>query len=311
MHVTATIGAAAVEEGTADDLLERAEVAADRAVESGTGTILVYDDAFREEARRFIARLHELRAAIELGSFVPHYQALVELPHGGHIGAEVLARWLDGDDIRPAGTWIDVARRGRLLAEISETVRRRALAEAARAWPRPSPGRSECRLSVNIDGDELLAEGFVERLRSELASSGLEPRFLMVEITEQALLTDLARAASVVRSLREDGIRVALDDFGTGWSSLGYLRELTWTSSSSTGASCRRPATTTVRPACSPRSSTSCTGSVSGCWPRVWRPISTRPSSWPPAATTPRASASIGPVPGSTRTELRAVRAAR
>lgn len=227
LHVTATLGAAAVEEGTADDLLERAEVAADRAVESGTGTILVYDDAFRDAARRFITVLDELRDAVELGSFVPHYQALVELPHGGHIGAEVLARWVDGDDIRPAGTWIDVARRGRLLAEISEAVRRRALAEAARAWPRcASTDGPTCRLSVNIDGDELLAEGFVERLRAELAAAGLEPHPLMVEITEQALLTDLARAAAVVRSLREAGIRVALDDFGTGWSSLGYLREL-------------------------------------------------------------------------------------
>ncbi len=222
IFVTVTVGAAAAcGHGTADELLEWAEVAADRALETSPGSVIVYDEAFRAEARRFILLSNELRAGLELGAFVPHYQPLVELPGGRPVGVEVLARWVQPDGVLPAGRWVEAAQRAQLMAQISGAVRRRALIEAAQA----PPVAGRWYWSVNIEPDELLDEGFVDRLDTDLGTAGLSPDSLMVEITEQSLLTDMRRARSVVAALRRRGYRIALDDFGAGYASLGYLRE--------------------------------------------------------------------------------------
>ena len=104
----------------------------------------------------------------------------------------------------------------------------RAPGAPARDGPAPGGGVSPGRLyvSVNVSARQFSAPGFVDGVRQVLASSGLEPGALMLELTESVLLRRDERMQSVLMELKAIGVKLAIDDFGTGYSSLSYLREL-------------------------------------------------------------------------------------
>src|SRR5450631_3003586 len=81
-------------------------------------------------------------------------------------------------------------------------------------------------MSVNVSVKQLESEDFVDEVRAALAWSGLEPRALILEITEGVLLRETAEIAARLGELKQLGVRLAIDDFGTGYSSLGYLQTL-------------------------------------------------------------------------------------
>ena len=108
------------------------------------------------------------------------------------------------------------------MPEITDWVLRAALEQAAE-WARND---RPVRVAINLSADALMDETLPERIGSALQGRGIAPERLEVEITEDHLIRDRARAARVLTRIRTLGVRVALDDFGTGYSSLAYLREL-------------------------------------------------------------------------------------
>lgn len=139
---------------------------------------------------------------------------------GTLVGAEALARWQHPSlGVIGARDLFAIAERAALVAPLSRHVVARALEEAAR-WP------SHLTLSLNITPEELGDPRFAADFAALIGRSEIVPRRLMLEITEDLLLNNLAQAAAALKALRALGFRTALDDFGAGFCNFRYLREL-------------------------------------------------------------------------------------
>jgi len=161
----------------------------------------------------------QLRAALKADELVLHYQPLVDPKTGRVRGVEALLRWqhlpdvlLMPDDFLPAVTHTPV------MHDLTTWVIGEACAQLAR-WDLAT-------MSVNIAASDVVRPRLVTEIDAALAANGLEPRRLVVELTEHAAVQGMSAAAQVLRDLRTLGVGVALDDFGTGYSSLLYLRDL-------------------------------------------------------------------------------------
>jgi EAL domain-containing protein (putative c-di-GMP-specific phosphodiesterase class I) len=167
--------------------------------------------------------LGELRAALEAGELVCHYQPTVALGDGSWVGAEALVRWPHPTrGLLLPERFLPVAARAGLLAPLGRHVLTLALAQAAawRAAGRPLP------VAVNLTADDLADPRLLERLRQGLEAAGLPPDQLTVELPEAAISADVPRATAVLRAVRLLGVRVSLDEFGSGASCLAHLDAL-------------------------------------------------------------------------------------
>jgi len=138
---------------------------------------------------------------------------------GEVVGAEALARW---EGCASPEQLFERAARAGLSERLSRLVQRKALRKAA-AWE--GPLRS-LNVSINLLPQDIARPGYEDWLLDEIATAGIDPHRVTVEITESALLADSAAAAERLGRLREAGITIAVDDFGTGYASLAYLTTL-------------------------------------------------------------------------------------
>jgi len=165
-----------------------------------------------------------LRRVISGDELELQFQPLVDVG-GRAFGAEALLRWHHPKlgDIQPA-TFIPVAEETGLIHDIGQWVLNRAC-ERLKAWQQAAVPFSG-RLSINVCAWQFARTDFVQQVRETLAAQQVDPRRLMLELTETALLYDLDEAVGKLKALRALGLHIALDDFGTGYSSLAYLRDL-------------------------------------------------------------------------------------
>ena len=207
------------------ELVRRADVAVYHAKSKGRGLVVVFDDDLQHEVEANAEIEVALRRAIVDGELALHYQPIVDLGTGQPWGAEALVRWnRPGHGQLPPDRFIPVAERSNLIIDLGRWVINTALVTLAE-WQR-DPARKHLSIAINISGRHLTEGDLIDDLRVALLASGADPTFLEVELTETHLLADLERANSVLRSLRQWGIKVSVDDFGTGYSSMGYLRQL-------------------------------------------------------------------------------------
>jgi diguanylate cyclase (GGDEF)-like protein/PAS domain S-box-containing protein len=214
------------EEGTVDGLLGRADVAMYAAKSGGRGRLQVYEPAMHRAALHRMELGGELRRAVERGEFFVEYQPVVGLDDGMVTGVEALLRWRHPERglIAPA-EFITAAEETGLIVPIGAWVLATACRQA-RSW---HTGRSVARplhVSVNVSSRQLCEPGFATMVRRTLTDTGLDPRQLILEVTESALVDDMLGVRDQLEQLRECGVRIAMDDFGAGYSSLGYLRGL-------------------------------------------------------------------------------------
>lgn len=175
---------------------------------------------FDAEMQRVLGHAPDLAGAIARGEIETVYQPQFTLPEERMIGAEALARWQHPQlgEIG-AGPLFAIAEEQGVTTPLSHRIVANALAEFAR-WP------SLLRLSVNVLPEEVAAPDFSAEFLERVQRSGIDPRRLTVEITEEVLLGDLPQAAIALGALREAGIRIALDDFGAGFCNFRYLKIL-------------------------------------------------------------------------------------
>lgn len=209
---------------SADNLLRNAETASRRAREGRHNRCEVFD---AEQHRGLLERLkieRSLREAFAEGRLIVHYQPEVRITDGRWLAAEALLRWVDGDGrVHPACEFIDIAESSGLIVPFGCRVLRMACREARR-WPLRD-GQAP-RLRINVSARQFEQPGLVSEIANALAEAGLQPGRLCVELTETALLSDVAATARTLSRLRDLGISIALDDFGVGYSSLAYLKRL-------------------------------------------------------------------------------------
>lgn len=164
-----------------------------------------------------------LRRAIDAKLFVLHYQPIVAL-EGGHVSHyEALLRLADspsGELVAP-GSFLADAEHSGLIVEIDRMVLEEAIClMGAELADRHTP------VAVNLSGLSVSSEGILAHIESLLTRYRVDPRRLIVEVTETAAITDMARASAFCRDLRLLGCAVALDDFGAGFGSFRYLKRL-------------------------------------------------------------------------------------
>ncbi|MET0858905.1 MAG: EAL domain-containing protein [Telluria sp.] len=224
LFVTLGIGIALfpADDGDVDTMLRNAHSAMYSAKRAGSNSYQFYSAAMTQRASRHLALQTGLRGALEKDQLRLHYQPQIECASGRIIGVEALLRWPHPDEgmISPA-QFIPVAEETGLIVPIGEWVLRTACLQA-RAWQ--EQGLPPMRVAVNLSARQFKDQQFARRVLDIVGATGLDARFLELEITETTLMDRLDSVNTILHDFRRAGILVSLDDFGTGYSSLSYLK---------------------------------------------------------------------------------------
>ena len=224
LHVSASIGLSIYPDDGLDveTLLRNADTAMYHAKKSGRNNYQVFssDMNVRAVARQSIEVA--LRQALEQHGLVLHYQPKVNLGTGTITGAEALLRLQRPEHplLYPAH-FIGIAEDCGLMQPMGRWVLREACSQAA-AWLRA--GYAFGQMAVNVSAVEFHGKDFLAGLQAVLEETGLDPCVLELELTESCLMQDTEPTNTILRALKDLGVRIAIDDFGTGYSSLSYLR---------------------------------------------------------------------------------------
>ena len=224
IYVTPSIGLAIFPDDgeTPDGLLRSADVALHRVKDAGRGQFQFYSAEMRGGAGFERMQLEVmLREALDRNEFSLYYQPQVDVGKRELVGAEALIRWHHPERgmISPAD-FIPLAESNGLIEPIGEWVLRTACTQK-RVWERA--GLGDFPISVNVSRRQFRVPGIEDKIEDILRETGLDPRHLELEITENALIEDVQQTLHVLRRVRELGVGVAIDDFGTGYSSLAVL----------------------------------------------------------------------------------------
>jgi len=205
---------------TAELLYERADYALYHAKARFRGQPVIFSREHEVEIRRLSIIEHTLRR-IDLDEELSlHFQPIVDVATERLVGFEALARWYNPElGNVPPDVFISVAERTELIGTITQVLLRKALA-AARSWP------ADLCLSFNLSMRDLVSQVTILQTVTLIESSGVDPRRIIIEVTETALMQDYEQVQESLRTLRSMGLRVALDDFGAGQSSLSYVHQL-------------------------------------------------------------------------------------
>jgi diguanylate cyclase (GGDEF)-like protein len=199
------------------ELLRRADIAMYRAKQRGRSRYRCFTHDMDASAKLRGEMETELRRAISKNELSLAYQPIVAIDSGAIRGFEALLRWehRDRGNIRP-DLFVPIAERGGLMVPLGNWMLRHVFTEC-RNWP-------DCDISVNLSPVQIMAADFVATMSALIAETGMDPRRVVLEITEGVMLDRSAHVVGVLRALGQMGFRIALDDFGTGYSSLAYLR---------------------------------------------------------------------------------------
>jgi diguanylate cyclase (GGDEF)-like protein/PAS domain S-box-containing protein len=206
-----------------EDMLRDADTAMYRAKAGGRAGHQVFGEDMHQRAVSSLRLESDLRRALERKEIVPYYQPIVNLDDGAVFGFEALARWHHpAKGLVLPDLFIPVAEETGLIGAIGEWMLTEACRQA-REWQSKHPRWSKLGISVNVSGRQLSHGGLASEVERALRVSGLDPACLTLEITESALMHNLATGASVIQRLHAMSVGLHLDDFGTGYSSLAYL----------------------------------------------------------------------------------------
>ena len=207
----------------ASALLRNADAAVYQAKSDGRNTFRYYTESLTRSAQERIAMEARLRKAIASGHLVLHYQPLIDAQHQV-MGAEALVRWNDPQEgLIPPGRFIPVAEDSGLIAPLGEWVLHTACRQM-KQWL--DEGRPLKTMAVNISPRQFGLQNVPALVEQALQASGLDPRYLELEITESTLMAQTEAATPVLDRLKALNIRLSIDDFGTGYSSLSYLKRM-------------------------------------------------------------------------------------
>jgi diguanylate cyclase (GGDEF)-like protein len=225
LHIDGSIGISVypMDGEDAETLIKNADTAMYHAKENGRNNFQYFTAEMNVKVVARQSLEASLRRALEREEFLLHYQPKVNLNTGEITSVEALIRWQHPDRglVSPA-EFVPIAEDSGLILPIGRWVLREACRQA-RAWQ--DAGLPPIPTAVNVSYAEFRKPSFVEGVQTTLKETGLEARYLELELTEGVLMDDAKFTASVLQELKGMGIRLAADDFGTGYSSLSYLRE--------------------------------------------------------------------------------------
>ena len=212
--------------GDGDDvelLLRNADRALYKAKAKGRNTYQFYVPEMDALVQANKTMERDLRQALEAGDLALEYQPLVSAETGEISGVEALVRWNDQSrGVIVANEFIPVVERSDLILRLGRWVMREACTQA-KAWQ--DSGLPDLKLSINLSPAELHHRDLVAEVETVLTETGLDPKSLQLEFSEDAFLLAVRKNAKVLDRLREMGVSVSLDHFGSGTSSIEILRK--------------------------------------------------------------------------------------
>ncbi len=226
-YVTASVGVAlgSGHDDTAESILRDADVAMYRAKDRGRSRFEMFDGTLDAWATDRYETEAALRRAIRHDELTVAYQPIVELATGEWTAIEALARWnREGRGPVPPARFVPLAEEMGVVGGLGAAVLRNAASSVAR-WNWRLRRAAPLALAVNVSGRQLGQPGLVDEIREGAETANLDPSWLILEVTESALIEDPELAQRRLAALKELGVRVAIDDFGTGYSGLVYLQQ--------------------------------------------------------------------------------------
>jgi len=207
-----------------EEMMRNADMALYRSKDNGRGRHVSYDPSLHARVQERRRQEEALRLALERDQFVLQYQPVVDLLSERVVGFEALVRWQSPTQgLLGPDHFVPLAEETGQILPLGNWVLNAAAREAA-SWPGPA------RIGVNVAARQLLAPGFIDGVVQALATSGLAPQRLDIEVTESIFTRDPDAARATLERVLALGCTVSLDDFGTGHSSLDYLRKLHFSS---------------------------------------------------------------------------------
>ncbi|MBI2236614.1 MAG: EAL domain-containing protein [Magnetospirillum sp.] len=226
LYVTTSIGIAVYPDDgtTVDTLIKNADTAMYRVKDLGRNSYQLYTPAMNARSFERLAMESSLRHAVTRGEFMLAYQVKVDLARGQMSGVEALVRWNHPEmGLVPPMDFIPLAENMGLISEIGEWVLITACRQC-RSWH--DMGLPPVRMAVNVSALQFRETDVPAVVRRALDESGLDPRYLELELTETVLMQRVDEVVAVLKQLRTMGVTISIDDFGTGYSSLNYLKRM-------------------------------------------------------------------------------------
>jgi diguanylate cyclase (GGDEF)-like protein len=225
IYVTSSIGIAFYPQDgmEAEELLKNANAAMYYAQQQGGNNYQFHKSEVSFISREQMALETSLRSALERSEFKVYYQPQVNIKTGKIIGAEALVRWHNSEKglVSPA-EFIPMAEEMGLIISLGEWVLRTACRQI-KMWQ--DTGFDNLRVAVNLSRRQFKQKNLSDRVSRILKETGLEPKYLELEITESLVMQNETEAALVLKQWQKLGIKISIDDFGTGYSSLSYLKD--------------------------------------------------------------------------------------
>jgi diguanylate cyclase (GGDEF)-like protein/PAS domain S-box-containing protein len=223
LHVTCSAGISIFPDDgdTIDDLMRHADSAMYHAKGGGRNAVEFFSKNMNVRQQERLSINTALRGAVDRQELVLHYQPQFSISTGALIGIEALVRWQHPQRglVMPA-QFIDIAEESDLISEIGDWVLREAC-QQARRWQ--DAGLPKVPMAVNVSPVQMRQRRIIESVTTALHDSGLDPKYLEIELTERAIIHNLDEVRNLMADFRRDGVRLVLDDFGTGYSSLSAL----------------------------------------------------------------------------------------
>lgn len=205
-----------------DSLMRNGDSAMNYAKELGRSNYQFYCESFNSMVLQKLSLENSLRTAIEKKQLFLHYQPQLDIRTRRVIGMEALIRWHHPEKgvISPA-QFIPIAEESGLILGIGEWVFRE-VCQQNKSWQRAGIGFF--KVAVNLSGKQFSQKDFVPQLTAIIEETGIDPRYVELELTESILVEDVEKHLSTMKELKKIGFKLAIDDFGTGYSSLNYLK---------------------------------------------------------------------------------------
>jgi diguanylate cyclase (GGDEF)-like protein len=224
-HTTASIGIAMFPaDGTdAQTLTKNADMAMYLAKEDGKNGFRFFTKAVKTQSIERLMLETSLRHALERNAFSLHYQPKVDLASGQITGVEALLRWTHPErGMVPPMQFIPLAEETGLIVPIGRWVLKQACAQNM-AWQHQ--GSRPLSMAVNLSPRQFTDDNLLHDIDDALASCGMAPTLLQLEVTESMVMQNVARTIKVLNAIQSRGIRLAIDDFGTGYSSMSLMKQ--------------------------------------------------------------------------------------
>lgn len=225
IFITASIGIAVYPDDgeNYETLVRNADIAMYRAKEEGKNNYQIYSPTLNAKISERLKLENGLRHALERGEFLLFYQPKVDLASGRIIGTEALIRWRQPDkkNIILPGEFISLAEEVGLILPIGEWVLKTACAQNV-VWR--TSGLAPLDIAVNLSAIQFQQKDLSKMIARTLKQTGLDPKYLELEITESIIMKSAETAEMILRDLNALGVTISIDDFGSGYSSLAYLK---------------------------------------------------------------------------------------